>query len=101
MTVPLDGAVFLARVRETAPETARILLAGQADLDSAIAAVNEGNIFTVSVQAVSSGPAAAIPRGSRRTVPVDHLTSDSEFDPSRPSDRNCFRHPTPDGPRMR
>ncbi len=41
----MDGAAFLSRVRERSPETVRILLTGQADLNSAIAAVNEGQIF--------------------------------------------------------
>ena len=41
----MDGATFLSRVRQLAPDTVRILLTGQADLDSAILAVNEGQIF--------------------------------------------------------
>ena len=41
----LDGAGFLDRVRELAPHTVRMLLAGHKDLDRAIAAVNEGRIF--------------------------------------------------------
>lgn len=41
----MDGAAFLSRVRETSPDTVRILLTGYTELDSAIAAVNEGNIF--------------------------------------------------------
>lgn len=41
----MNGATFLARVRDVAPDTVRILLTGQADIDSAIAAVNEGQIF--------------------------------------------------------
>ena len=41
----MNGAAFLARVHQTAPDTVRVLLTGQADMDSAIAAVNEGNIF--------------------------------------------------------
>jgi len=41
----MDGAQFLAKVREAAPDTVRILLTGHADLDAAIAAVNEGQIF--------------------------------------------------------
>lgn len=41
----MDGAAFLSRVRNTYPHTVRILLTGQTELDSAIAAVNEGNIF--------------------------------------------------------
>ncbi len=41
----MDGAEFLTRVRQAAPDTVRVLLTGQADLNSAIAAVNEGQIF--------------------------------------------------------
>jgi response regulator RpfG family c-di-GMP phosphodiesterase len=41
----MDGAAFLRRVREIAPDTVRLLLTGHADLDAAIAAVNQANIF--------------------------------------------------------
>ena len=41
----MDGAQFLERVREKAPDTVRMLLTGHADLDSAISAVNKGRIF--------------------------------------------------------
>lgn len=41
----MDGATFLALARERAPDTARILLTGQADAQSAIAAINQGAIF--------------------------------------------------------
>jgi len=41
----MDGAQFLSRVRATKPGIVRILLTGQADMASAIAAVNEGQIF--------------------------------------------------------
>ena len=41
----MNGAEFLARVRQTAPETVRMLLTGHADLHSAIEAVNRGNIL--------------------------------------------------------
>jgi len=41
----MSGTDFLARVKELAPETVRILLTGCTDIDAAIAAVNEGNIF--------------------------------------------------------
>ncbi|HLV66903.1 MAG TPA: response regulator [Polyangiaceae bacterium] len=41
----MDGAEFLARARELRPDAVRILLTGRADLDAAIAAVNEGQIF--------------------------------------------------------
>ena len=41
----MDGAAFLAQVREVVPNTVRVLLTGHADMDSAISAVNDGNIF--------------------------------------------------------
>jgi FixJ family two-component response regulator len=41
----MNGAQFLAQVRERAPNTVRMLLTGHADLEMAIEAVNEGKIF--------------------------------------------------------
>jgi len=41
----MDGVKFLARVREKEPDTIRIMLSGQADMEDTIAVVNEGNIF--------------------------------------------------------
>ncbi|MFO0984061.1 MAG: response regulator [Planctomycetota bacterium] len=41
----MDGVALLAKVRLLAPETIRVMLTGQADLDSTIASVNEGHIF--------------------------------------------------------
>lgn len=41
----MSGAVFLAAVRAAAPNTVRILLTGQSEIESAIAAVNQGQIF--------------------------------------------------------
>ncbi|WP_056679011.1 HD domain-containing phosphohydrolase [Angustibacter sp. Root456] len=41
----MDGATFLARVREQYPDTVRMLLTGQADMQSAIAAINDGQIY--------------------------------------------------------
>jgi response regulator RpfG family c-di-GMP phosphodiesterase len=41
----MDGAAFLSQVRERSPDTVRLLLTGQTDLESAIAAVNHGQIF--------------------------------------------------------
>ncbi len=41
----MSGAEFLARACERWPEVTRILLTGQSDMDSAIMAVNEGQIF--------------------------------------------------------
>lgn len=41
----MNGSQFLSRVRQTAPDTVRMLLTGHTDLNAAIDAVNEGNIF--------------------------------------------------------
>jgi response regulator RpfG family c-di-GMP phosphodiesterase len=41
----MDGIEFLTRVRAVSPDTVRVILTGQADMDAAIAAVNQGNIF--------------------------------------------------------
>ncbi|MCC7382065.1 MAG: response regulator [Deltaproteobacteria bacterium] len=41
----MDGAAFLARVRVKVPGATRILLTGQADMTSAAAAVNDGQVF--------------------------------------------------------
>jgi response regulator RpfG family c-di-GMP phosphodiesterase len=41
----MNGVELLTHVKRLSPDTVRVLLTGQADLDSAIAAVNEGNVF--------------------------------------------------------
>ena len=41
----IDGATFLAQVRQAHPQVVRLLLTGQTDLPGAIKAVNEGQIF--------------------------------------------------------
>lgn len=41
----MSGAEFLAQARQIAPDTVRMLLTGYADLESAVAAVNQGQIF--------------------------------------------------------
>lgn len=62
----MNGAVFLAQARVKAPDAVRLLLTGQSDIDSAIAAVNDGQIFrflskpcapTVLLEAVASAVA--------------------------------------------
>ena len=41
----MDGIEFLANVRKMYPDTVRMVLRGHADLQTAIKAVNEGNVF--------------------------------------------------------
>ncbi|GMU84327.1 MAG: hypothetical protein AMXMBFR47_41970 [Planctomycetota bacterium] len=46
MTMPgMTGIELLTEIRRRSPETVRIMLTGHADLQTAIQAVNEGNIF--------------------------------------------------------
>jgi response regulator RpfG family c-di-GMP phosphodiesterase len=41
----MDGIEFLAKVKQIMPDTVRMMLTGNADLQAAIEAVNQGNIF--------------------------------------------------------
>ena len=41
----MTGAVFLAEARKKSPNSVRILLTGQSDIESTVAAVNDGQIF--------------------------------------------------------
>jgi response regulator RpfG family c-di-GMP phosphodiesterase len=41
----MDGAQFLGQARQAAPDAVRMLLTGQADMKSAVSAVNDGQIF--------------------------------------------------------
>lgn len=41
----MDGIAFLSHVREISPDTVRMMLTGFADVDVAIEAVNEGQVF--------------------------------------------------------
>lgn len=46
MNMPLmSGVEFLKQVREIAPDTVRMMLTGNADIKTAMDAVNEGNVF--------------------------------------------------------
>ena len=41
----MDGIELLRRVKSEAPETVRVMLTGNADMDTAVEAINEGSIF--------------------------------------------------------
>lgn len=41
----MDGIEFLSRVKDLAPDTVRIILTGDADLNAAITALNDGKVF--------------------------------------------------------
>lgn len=41
----MTGSTLLARIKESHPETVRIMLTGHADLDTAIRSINNGQVF--------------------------------------------------------
>ncbi len=41
----MDGAIFLAKVRQEWPDTIRLLLTGHADMAQTVAAINQGEIY--------------------------------------------------------
>jgi CheY-like chemotaxis protein len=49
----MDGAHFLSRVREISPDAVRMALTGQTDIETAMAAVNEGRIFRFLTKPIS------------------------------------------------
>lgn len=51
----MDGTVFLRKVRDQSPGIVRILLTGHADLDAAMAAVNEARVFRLLTKPCRSG----------------------------------------------
>ncbi len=55
----MSGVAFLARVREQAPESVRVILTGAGDMEAAVEAVNEGHVFRFLVK---PSPAARLRR---------------------------------------
>ena len=51
----MDGNQFLANAKNIAPDSARIMLTGYADLQSAIKAINNGKIFRLLTKPCSAG----------------------------------------------
>jgi DNA-binding NtrC family response regulator len=49
----MDGASFLAAVRDVAPEATRMLLSGKADLNGVASVVNQGGVFRFLMKPVS------------------------------------------------
>jgi response regulator RpfG family c-di-GMP phosphodiesterase len=60
----MTGAVLLAQVRERYPEVSRVLLTGQADMPSAISAINDGQIFRFLTKPCDQAPLLAALRAA-------------------------------------
>lgn len=50
----MAGSVFLAQVRQKYPETVRIILSGQADLEAVVRAINEGEIYRFCMKPINA-----------------------------------------------
>ena len=64
----MDGATLLAKARERWPFVVRLLLTGQADMNSAISAVNEGQIFRFLTKPDRTGKGSGTPSKSGAAV---------------------------------
>lgn len=60
----MDGAVFLSEVRQLVPDTVRVLLTGGNDLASAVAAINEGQIYRFVAKPVAPALLLAVVRSA-------------------------------------
>jgi DNA-binding NtrC family response regulator len=50
----MSGSVFLGKVRQTYPETVRIILSGQANLEDVMRAINEGEIYRFCMKPINA-----------------------------------------------
>lgn len=50
----MSGSVFLGQVRQTYPETVRIILSGQANLADVVRAINEGEIYRFCMKPINA-----------------------------------------------
>lgn len=51
----MNGATFLSHARKVSPETVRLLLTGFAEMDTVVAAINQGHIFRFLAKPCSAG----------------------------------------------
>lgn len=54
----MSGSVFLGKVRQTYPETVRIILSGQADLEDVVRAINDGEIYRFCMKPINAADLA-------------------------------------------
>ncbi len=50
----MSGSVFLGQVRNAYPDTVRIILSGQADLEDVVRAINEGEIYRFCMKPINA-----------------------------------------------
>lgn len=96
----MDGAAFLSKVRTVAPDAIRILLTGQADMRSAVSAVNEGQIFRfLTKPCAPASLTAAIDAAceQRRLLTAEKVLLEETLQGSIKAARRCPRDRQPDG----
>ena len=54
----MSGSVFLGQVRQTYPETVRIILSGQADMEDIVRAINDGEIYRFCMKPINAADLA-------------------------------------------
>ena len=67
----MNGSEFLTRSRELAPNAIRMLLTGYSDMETTVAAMNEGGGYPLHRQTVGRFGAAANSAGLRAPLPSD------------------------------
>jgi DNA-binding NtrC family response regulator len=73
----MDGSALLSHVRRLSPDTTRVMLTGYSEMRSAIAAINEGNVFRFLIKPCDPSVVA-----QTMIDAVDHhrlVTQDREF----------------------
>jgi len=58
----MDGAEFLKRVGQACPDAVQVMMTGHADVETAISAINEGNIFRFLTKPLEPGVLARVLR---------------------------------------
>ena len=85
----MDGVAFLSLARQAAPHTVRMLLTGHADTKSAIAAVNEGQIFRFLTKPC---PPDILQEAVKAAIEQNHLISNGQAIQSEISHEQVIQH---------
>ncbi len=81
----MDGNQFLSCIKQIAPDTVRIMLTGHADLNAAMGAINDGNIFRLLTKPCPPGIIAdSIKSGIEQYL--ENTIEDSTSEKAKPSD---------------
>ena len=89
----MNGAELLTTIRDDYPETVRMILSGQADLESTIAAINDGHVFRFLTKPChEEGLRRAVNAGLEQYGTDHHPQGTAGEDTAGPGE-NAHRHP--------